>query len=458
MNPLARPSAFAAALFVLASFAHAQCTSQTNRLVPAAPISGDAFGVSVALTDDLAVVGAPLAAPSGRAIVYRRESGGWVFEAELTPPDGADGDDFGRSVAISEDRIAIGAPSCDGIEAESGAVYVFRRTAPGSWQFEQKLEPDPLESEGLGWSLSMAGTRIIAGAPTASDLATFAGAAYIFTRTGSAWSLESRLVDTDRDPFEFFGESVAIDGDRALVGAKADNSAGDEIGSASAFTFDGIGWQREDRFVGSDCELGAGFGSSVAMKADLAVIGAPGDFRTGPSAGVAYVFQRTPSGAWTELAALEPADPIESQQFAWSVALDGNRALIGSAAEPDGVSPVRAAYVFAPLSGLWTQVDRIVATPTLDAEVFSFKLAIARRFALVGALRKAGTGSAYTFDVGSCAGCPSDVNQDGFADAIDYDQFIALFLSGDPAGDYNRDGFTDAIDYDRFISDFLSGC
>jgi hypothetical protein len=142
----------------------------------------------------------------------------FVRQAKLTASDGAEADGFGTSVAVSGYIAIVGAPLADALGVDSGAVYVFRRRANGTWREVAKLMPsDGLANRVFGTSVSMSGDTAIIGAR---------GAAYIFTRTrrngAVGWIQQATLVPPDAAGVDrSFGGSVSISGDTAVVGAPA---------------------------------------------------------------------------------------------------------------------------------------------------------------------------------------------------------------------------------------------
>ena len=242
-------------------------------------LAGDAivnaeFGVSVAISGDTAVVGVPEDAGSvGAAYVFVRVGGAWVQEAKLIASDGAVGEQFGISVAIEGDTVAVGAH----LQAPSGAVYVFGRVGE-TWVEEAKLTaPDASKTAQFGISVLTDGDTIAVGAPNDAPGGTFSGSTYVFEKNGGLWSQEAKLTPGSVSSLAFFGIAVSLDGERLAVGAFNDNASATASGSVFVFESSGAAWGEVVKLdPGVDASL-AGFGAAVSLHDDRLVVGAPFD-------------------------------------------------------------------------------------------------------------------------------------------------------------------------------------
>ena len=179
-------------------------------------------------------------------------------QAKLTASDGAGGDWFGFSVAVDRDTAVVGA-ALDGVggNASQGSVYVFTRSS-GSWTQQQKLTAsDGAASDWFGRSVAMSGDTAVVGAPFDDDNGTDSGSAYVFTRSSGSWTQQQKLTAPDGAASDRFGISVAVDGDTAVVGAYLDTIGGDrEQGSAYVFTRSGGSWTQQQKLTASDGAAG----------------------------------------------------------------------------------------------------------------------------------------------------------------------------------------------------------
>ena len=259
------------------------------------------FGDSVALEGDTLVIGAGLSDidannGQGAVYIYQRSGTSWSLQTKLTANDGQPNDYFGDDVAISEDRVVIGAPSRNGFR---GAVYVFVRNGAGWLQQSTLIAPDAVGFENLGTSVAVSGDTILAGAVYGNrngDIDN--GAVYIYVFNGSFWELQTKLSENDSFVSSFgdyFGGSVALLGDVAVIGASLNTVNGAaEQGSASVYTRSGTVWTRQSQLLSSDGTAADYFGTSVAVMGTTAVVGARFAGAGGINPGAAYVLGVTP--------------------------------------------------------------------------------------------------------------------------------------------------------------------
>jgi hypothetical protein len=254
----------------------------------------------------------------------------WIQMQELLAADGAVLDYFGYSVALSGDTALIGALGDDNFK---GSAYVFTRNGT-TWAQQAKLvAADGEASNQFGFSVSLYGDTALIGAP-GDD--TYVGSAYIFTRTGTTWTQQAKLVAPGGEAFDYFGTSVSLSGDTALIGSSGDDS---NKGSAYVFTRTGTTWAQQTKLVASDSATGDQFGNSVSLSGDTALIGAIGD---DGAKGAAYVFTRTGT-TWTQEAKLIASDGTANNYFGCNVALSEDYAIVGAFF---GNSGTGSAYIF----------------------------------------------------------------------------------------------------------------
>jgi hypothetical protein len=272
--------------------------SQQAKLTASDAAGGDWFGISVALSGDTAVVGAytdyhagGLAA--GSAYVFVRSGTSWSEQAKLTASDAAGGDSFGLSVALSGDTAVVGAPGDNHTgETVSGSAYVFVRSG-ASWSEQAKLTANDAAGEGT-WvqAVAISGDTAVMAAYDDSAPAAAPGSAYVFVRSGTSWSEQAKLTASDAAAEDRFGTSLALSGDIAVVGApRHDHVGGTNAGSAYVFVRGGTSWSEQAKLTGSDAAAEDRFGISVALSGDTAVAGAPNADHVAPDAGAAYVFR-----------------------------------------------------------------------------------------------------------------------------------------------------------------------
>jgi hypothetical protein len=342
----------------------------------------DQFGFSVAIAGDTAIVGAAgKAVNTGAAYIYVRSNNAWSQQQVLTASDAAQQDYFGHSVAISGDTALVGTP----YKGATGAVYVFVRNGT-TWTQQQKLVgSDSASGDLFGWSLALDGDTALIGARTRS---LNQGAAYVFVRNGGVWSQQQVLTSSDNGGSDEFGRSVALRGNTALVGTNV-NSGG--RGAAYYFTRSGTSWAQQAKLTASDAATGDYFGWSVALYGDTALVGAPSKNNL---QGAAYFF--TGSGnSWTQQSKVIGSDVAALEQFGFAVALYGDTALIAANREYYNKG---AAYFFTRSSGTWDEQQKLTASDGTTGDYFGTALALDSGTGLSGALYQNGQqGAAYVY-------------------------------------------------------------
>jgi hypothetical protein len=345
------------------------------RLLPTADAadtqhSGDGFGVSVAIDGDTAVVGAyadggerPLA---GAAYVFTRNGGSWDLQQKLTASDAQFFDYFGYAVAISGETILVGAMLHDGGGvSDSGAAYVFTRSA-GVWTEQQKLVAgDAGAGDRFGNSVAIDGDVAVVGAFSDDTAAgADAGSAYVFVRSGDVWTQQQKLTAPDAAANDFFGWGLGLDGDTLIVGAyQKDLPSYPDAGAAYVYTHSGGVWSHQQTLTSPTPAAGDGFGSSVALRGDTAVVGAyADDTAAGIDAGSAFVFTRSGS-IWTAVQQISAADGAAGDGFGVSVGIDVDTIVVGSyQSDTAAGADAGAAYVFRESGGVWSQQQKLTAS------------------------------------------------------------------------------------------------
>jgi hypothetical protein len=369
--------------------------------------AGDAFGYGrVAVDGDTAVIAArdddDNGPDSGSAYVFTRSGGSWSQEAKLTAQDGAAGDYFGQSVAVQEGTVLVGSWRDDDKGMDSGSVYVFRRS-DGSWQQQTKLvAPDGDAGDSFGVGVSLHGDTAVVGANNDDDKGTSSGSAYVFRRSGESWSFEAKLTASDGSPGDVFGssEAVAIDSDTILIGAyRAEN--GTDSGAAYVFSRSNGSWQQQAKLTAGDAAAGDFFGASVELDGDTAIVGANQDDDSGTNSGSVYVFSRS-NGSWQQQAKLTPDDGAPRDDFGVVVALDSNTAVVGCRLDDDNGFESGSAYVFTQSDGTWDQRAKLLPPDGASRDFFGRTVTVDGNTILVGSPgdddEGNNSGSTYVFE------------------------------------------------------------
>jgi Ca2+-binding RTX toxin-like protein len=261
------------------------------------------LGWSVAIDGDTVVAGAPhdggAGAIRGAAHVFRRDAGVWWYQNELTDPSPADGDEFGWSVAVDGDTIVAGARYDAGAGHQRGAVHVFRPGVGGWLHFDELTHPNAENNDEFGFSVAVDGDVIAVGVPLDDGGVTNRGAVQVFRRDAGVWSYAEELADPNAAAGDVLGWSVAIDGDTIVAGARLDGGDGTSRGAAHVFAADGGGWSHVQELRDPDAADGDEFGAAVALDGDTIAIGARSDDGAGSDRGAAHVFGDTTGPAVT---------------------------------------------------------------------------------------------------------------------------------------------------------------
>lgn len=288
---------------------------------------------------------------------------------------------FGTTVAINGNRAIVGARGDDNAHQDEGAAYLF--DVPTGAFIARLSASDGAAFDGFGSSVALSGNRAIIGAPYKSDFARSSGAAYLFDITTGAQT--GKLLPSDPAADGYFGGSVAISGNTVLVG-----------GNSAVYLFDFATGSQIGKLLPNDG--GSSFGGPIAISGNTVIVGASGDDQVAVNCGAAYLFD-IPTRA--QIAKLIPSDGASQDTFGFSVAIDGNTAIVGSLNDDDMGLQSGSAYLFDVSTG--NQIAKLVAPDGAMNDQFGISVAANGRTAIIGAYfdddRGADSGSAYMFDI-----------------------------------------------------------
>ncbi len=397
---------------------------------------------AVAISGDTVIVGAPFEdskstgvdgkqnddslSNSGAAYIYTRSGGKWAQQAYLKASDPGKKAQFGLSVAVSGDTAVVGA---FGAGSQAGAAYVFTRVGT-KWTEQQILKASNTAAGSLfGYSVAVSGETVVVGAFGDPSNATGvggsqtdktvaqAGAAYVFTRSGTAWTQQAYLKASNTDRGDLFGISVAVLGDTVVVGAAGEDSVGSgkqanngasQAGAAYVFLRTGTAWKQQAYLKASNAGSGDMFGRAVAISPDTIVIGANQESsssnavdgnqadNSAAQAGAAYVFARR-NKAWKQQAYLKASNSRAGDQFGFSVAAAGDLVVVGAYGESSRANGVGgdsadksaamagAAYVFLRSGSTWKRQVYLKASKSGAGDQFGYGVAVAGDTAIISA-------------------------------------------------------------------------
>jgi hypothetical protein len=242
----------------------------------------DGFGRCVAVSHGVVVVGAPWTNRppefgAGTVYVYRHHGGGWR-ETILLPsssPPRFGSRHFGKSVAASDGLIVAGASGDASVAFAAGVAHVFRHDGATWFEEDKLIASDARERDDFGSSLALSDDLLVVGATEGDGREVDAGAAYVYVHDGSTWFEAAKLTASDGQTLDLFGASVALSGDLIVTGAFGDDDLGNAAGSVYVFRFDGTTWVEQRQLLPFDGRPLDLFGASVAVAGGVAVVGAP---------------------------------------------------------------------------------------------------------------------------------------------------------------------------------------
>ena len=381
---------------------------QHQKLNASDAVGGDQFGTTLAMSGDYAIVGAPrkddVGNNSGAAYIFTRQGTEWVEQAKLIAPDTRAGDYFGISVAIDGDTALVGGHRVNKPMADAGSVYVFERLGNSWIQTAWLTAPDATRFAYFGFSVGIDEDTAIIGATRDDEAGSDAGAAYVFVRNGIQWTFQEKLLGNNTEAEDNFGYAVDVDGDFAIV-ASPKNKGG---GAAYIYSRDGTKWQQKRnririRMIPIDPDGASGFGVSVDLSGETAVIGAVGGVVGEDTVGAAYVFTQNEPPFWNQHTKLVAGDRRGGDQLGFAVAISGNEVITGAPKHSAGGLASGAAYIFEQKEdGAWVETIKLSDGETAAEDQFGISVSISGNLAVAGAQQdddiEPNAGAAYIFE------------------------------------------------------------
>jgi len=326
-------------LFVISSSAYSLTADEITKLQAPDGADGDAFGFSISIDNTTMAVGAirhdDNGVDTGSVYILDKDiSGNWLHTVKLNASDAVAGDFFGLQVSLKGDELFVGSRPDNGVN-DDGAVYIFKRDASGTWLESAKLTPPANSNTGTNSNFSAAlavdGDTLLVGSSQDDVAGGNAGAVFVYQRDMSGnWGYQTTILPPQSST-QFFGISISLDGNTALIGASWDADAGVRAGAAFIYERDGNGnWLLQDKLLASDAMPDDNFGQRVTLRAGTAVIASPWNDEKGANAGAVYIFEKDVSGVWNQSAKLLASNGVASDFFGNSLAFDGENLVIGT--------------------------------------------------------------------------------------------------------------------------------
>ena len=421
-------------------------------IAPDAIADFDAFGASVALDGETAVVGAQGIDQGG----FNR-GGGWVLAANgsswtpttaIIPALAEPSDEFGAAVAVAEGFAFLGSFDQSAGSVDAPPFVAVFEAAVGTWSEVSPITIDlPLDS-GFGSAIDADQDLVVIGAPLLDLEIRDEGGAFIYRRVGTSFTLEASLVAPDAFENDRFGFAVAVSGDRVVVGAPRDDDAGIDGGAAWVFELVDGTWTATSKIVRTERDWYAGFGSAVDIDGDLLAIGAPRDDLGGLDDGAVRTYQRLDETTWAlEAAIVGDDDGSWGREVGDAVSLDGERLVIGAPADPRMGSNAGAAFTWIRENGSWRPESQIRSEEVTGLALLGAAVGASDGRVLIGVPVTSAFGQ-YAGGVASLD-LRSDCDTDGMPD------YIAV--TAGVVADCNLNGQPDACDLEQGLDTDCNG-
>ena len=385
----------------------AELLCETEKVIASDGLIDDWFGRDVYISGNVAITSAlgddDNGSLSGSVYILRYNGSNWIEEQKLTASDGAAGDSYGWSVAISGDWAVIGSRFDDDAGSSSGSAYVFYFNGSTWIQFQKLTASDAFAGDVFGYSVAISGNTILVMAPLDDDNVTSSGSGYFYEFDGSFWVEKQKIYASDPATSDFFGYDADLSGVVAVVGAYGNDDNGTFSGSAYIYRYDGNNWIEDQKLLPSDGAANDWFGLHVGASVDKVIVSAHQNDDNGSNSGSAYIWMYNGS-TWVQEPKLLPSTPAVNQNFGYDVSISGDIAVIGGYRD---MSSEGTAFVFEYNGSSWSESQRLDASDGALGDVFGYALNVSGNNVIVGAYNDDdngnASGSVYFFQ-------PSDAN------------------------------------------------
>jgi len=322
---------------------------------------------------------------------------------KFQPDDLAKNDFFGISVSIDGNYALVGAYGDDNKFSNAGAVYYLKWDGTEWYEIDKFYADNAEENDFFGISVALDGNKALIGAYGEDVPYSSAGAVYYFEHDGNTWNQIQKLQSNDIAELDRFGTSVALDGEKALIGAMFESGTYSKAGAVYYFKYIGNSWTQIQKFQSEDIEKNDRFGISVALDGENALIGAHQEDTTYSNAGSVYYFNWNGT-SWEQADKLQPHDIKENNRFGRSISIDGKRALVGAIKDNGGTTNAGSVYTYELKDKTWTQSQEFYSNDIEENDNFGNSVALDGNKALVGANAEdaiaSNGGALYAFELG----------------------------------------------------------
>lgn len=367
--------------------------AEGQKLEPTSPTSFHSFGQRLALDGDTLLVGAPESVSSGPGHAYAFTDGvsGWSLQQKFSPPGGAFGLAFGRSVALDGNTALVGADRTAFVYVRSGSV----------WSLQRELTPTIGTGTSYAGSVSVDGDTAVIGQFGMTE-----SRVWVWVRSGTTWTVQATFAPAGGGLGTGFGQAVAVVGNTLVVGANLDAQAGSSAGAVYVYTRSGTVWTQQAKLIGSPAFAGRRMGSSVDLQAvangtfELAAGGAS-------NAASSVLLFRGSGATWTQTGFLSPTTGMSESWFGGAVDLDGDRLAVGSWRADTTLPDTGSGTVYRRCGAAWVRQCDLVASDASTGDSVGISVAIRGETVALGAPGQDGaasnSGAVYAFELGSAS-------------------------------------------------------
>lgn len=383
------------------------CYEEQQMISPINTSNVKLFGSAADINGNYAIIGAPNTQIggyylAGSAHIYQKEGEIWTEKQQLVASDVSSSAEFGSSVAISDNFAIVGAPSAVNNGTKSGAIYIYRNYGSEWILFQRFASPFNEGTCFFGESVDISGSYAIVGAPladTSRDINT--GVAVIFYFNGSYWWPQRTISASDGAYGDWFGFSVKLDVENAIVGAPYDNNQRGTNGGSAYIYSKSSGWAQRQKIMASGSTANAYAGHAVSIYGNYAIMGAPFESNErGAGAGAAYFYTFNGS-SWQQIHRFVPPYAMDDQYFGRSVDIIDFMAAVGG---PNSYHNAGLVHIYYMDSGTWMYLEELNGSHSVSADnpYFGSSIRLYGEFGIFGAPgnkdeNEIETGTAYIF-------------------------------------------------------------